>query len=302
MLYTDPSGEFLGLFFRAMSFIGGTISNWINGYDDPVGRAWKNSGRLTNEVSNCMQFPIYTSDNTHVSAGLDPFGLGISANVVRKSGSNVSGLSLGFSALGGFHTNAGTTQVFGDLNLGTGIGMGNNYWGWNASATYGGYGVGYGRTYYGNATGPDGQSNAQTVGSATLFWDGGSFTLQNDVKYLGDEKDRWRTNAFELTIGDFSFGNSIYTNLGEDASNGEQNESLLSPIWGKNRNEGFSAWKSGKVYFAPTWIGVRTGNRIERIGYSFPGAQDLFQNGVHGRIPFGKQNYYLNYDYFRDKK
>ena len=40
-------------------------------------------------------------------------------------------------------------------------------------------------------------------------------------------------------------------------------------------------------------------NQISRIGYSFKESQDVFQNGIHGRVPFGKQNYYLNYNYFR---
>jgi hypothetical protein len=39
------------------------------------------------------------------------------------------------------------------------------------------------------------------------------------------------------------------------------------------------------------------GNNISRIGYSFRGSQDMQQNGIH--TSFGKQNYYLNYNYFR---
>jgi hypothetical protein len=254
-------------------------------------------------------FLLYAYSRTKSSgsvntAGLDPFAVGISANVVHRAGNNTSSLSIGFGVLGGFHADAGTNQIFGDLNLGASIGAGNNYWGWNVSATYDGYGLGYGRTYYGDAIGPDGQSNAQTVGSATLFWDGGSFTLQNDVDLMGDGHDRWRTNAFELTIGDFSFGNSIYTNDGEVASTIFEGQkafvtNLWSSIWGKNRNVNLNTWRNGKVFSAPTWIGVRVGNRIERVGYNFRGAQDLFQNGVHGRTSFGRQNYYLDYTNFR---
>jgi hypothetical protein len=122
--------------------------------------------------------------------------------------------------------------------------------------------------------------------------------LQNDLFALSNRGDKWRTNAWELTLGDFSIGNSIYTNWGEKDGGGTD-ESLLSPIWGKNQNKGYSAWKSGKVFSAPTWIGIRTGNHIERIGYSFRQSQDLFQNGIHGRTSFGHQNYYLDYSDFR---
>ena len=71
--YTDPSGEVFGLAFRLMSFIGGSLSNRINGYDNPIGSAWKQSGNLTNAVSNCMQVPIYRRDNALITVGVDPF-------------------------------------------------------------------------------------------------------------------------------------------------------------------------------------------------------------------------------------
>ncbi|MCL1942102.1 MAG: hypothetical protein FWF54_00930 [Candidatus Azobacteroides sp.] len=41
---------------------------------------------------------------------------------------------------------------------------------------------GYGRTCYGNAGGPDGKSNAQTVGSITAFWRGGSFSREDETR------------------------------------------------------------------------------------------------------------------------
>ena len=69
-------------------------------------------------------------------------------------------------------------------------GVGDNHWGWNASATYNGVGVGYGLTYYGKTQGPDGKSNAQRVANITAYWKGGSFMLQNDMKSLGGDGDR----------------------------------------------------------------------------------------------------------------
>jgi hypothetical protein len=195
------------------------------------------------------------------------------------------------------------TYTNGDFRLAAGIGAGDNYSGWNAGFDIGGYGAGYGRTYFGNAPGPGGISNAQAVGSITAFWKGGSFTLQNDVKPLsGVKKDRWRTNAFELTIDNFSFGNSIYTNDGEADSKAFDSKEPVdfdarSPIYGKNSRTDRGAWKVGKVFSSPSWIGYRAGNQITRIGYSLRGFQDFFQNGIHTTF-IGDQNYYLDYSEF----
>ncbi|MDR1372274.1 MAG: hypothetical protein LBJ17_03990 [Dysgonamonadaceae bacterium] len=156
-------------------------------------------------------------------------------------------------------------------------------------------------TYYGNAIGPDGLSNAQPVGSVTAIWKGGLFMLQNDLFALSNRGDKWRTNAWELTLGDFSIGSYIYTNDGKKASGGLEgkDDNLTSPIWGANRNAPkFTSWKDGRVYSAPIWVGVRSGNSISRFGYSFRGSQDLQQNGIHSRTGFGNQNYYLNYQDF----
>ena len=307
LLYTDPSGEFLGIAFRALSFFGGSLSNWINGYSDPIGSAWKSSGRLANEFSNCTQIPIYQNGNTRISAGLDPFGLGVSANVVHKSGNLTTSSSFGFGLLSGPYANVGASYSAGGLNFSAGAGVGNNYWGWNASATYGGYGLGYGQTHFGNATGPDGLPNSQILGNATLFLNKASITLQNDVNFKGfggDGHDRWRTNALELTFGDFSIGSYIYTNDGKVASEWADSQyptyDGVSPLWGKNNNgPKYTAWKNGRVYSSPVWFGMRTGSRVERIGYSFRRAQDAQQNFIHSRTTFGNQNYYLHYGDFR---
>ena len=299
LIYTDPNGEFLGLAAAGLMFFGDLLSNLVTGTSRPVKTAWRNASNMYNGMSNVLQFPIYTDKNNRITGGLDPFALGVSIKGTHRVNDNITvGGSVGYGLFQGPFGNFGGAYNFNDhLSVGFGFGGGRNYWGWNASATYDGIGAGYGRTHYGSAIGPDGISNAQTVGSASILWRGGSFTLQNDVKYLGgDREDRWRTNAWELTIGNISVGNYIYTNQGS-RDGGGPNESLLSPIWGKNRNDGFSAWSNGRVYSSPLWIGIRTGNTMQRVGYSFRGAQDLFQNGIH--TTFGKQHYYLNYQYFR---
>jgi hypothetical protein len=67
----------------------------------------------------------------------------------------------------------------------------------------------------------------------------------------------------------------------------------LEKLYGKDKGKE-EKMKDGRVYSAPMWIGVRTGNRMERIGYSFRGSQDLQQNGIHTTF-IGDQNYYLDY-------
>ncbi|MDR0863745.1 MAG: hypothetical protein LBO74_02280, partial [Candidatus Symbiothrix sp.] len=296
--YTDPSGEFLGIALRALTFLGDLASNLIQGRSDVIGNAWNHSGSMVNGFSNCAQIPIFQNDNTSVTIGLDPLALGVSANAVHTSHGRTMGGSIGFG-LGGFHANAGYSYSIGNFNFSAGAGVGANYAGWNASATYKGVGAGYGQTYYGDAVGldPSVQSNAQTVGSISILWRGGSFTLQNDVKHLGDGKDRWRTSAWELSFGDISFGSYIYTNDGKVASNEETDDTCWSPIWGKNKRK--SAWTYGESFSAPMWLGYRVGNQMSRIGYSFPGSQDLQQNGIHTNTSFGAQNYYLKYNNFR---
>ena len=312
LIYTDPSGEFLGLAFRALSFVGESLSNLIHGYSNPIKKAWKFSGDMTNAVSNSTQIPVYRSDNTLITAGLDPFALGVSVNGSHSfdNGLTVGG-NAGYGLLGGFSINGSGSYDFGDWAVGASVGGGKNHWGWNARATYKEYGLSYGRTYYGNATVIDDVPNKQIVGNWSILWDGGSFTLQNDVggkpfgiPIGGDREDRWRTNAFELTIGDFSFGNYINTNFGRlvsEASFGEGDRAIdtdaEAPFYGKHPHAGKGAWKAGEVFSAPAWIGYRVGGQISRVGYSHRFFQNLFQNGIH-TTRFGSQNYYLLYTNF----
>ena len=47
---------------------------------------------------------------------------------------------------------------------------------------------------------------------------------------------------------------------------------------------------------------TKIGNTISKIGYSAPIVQDRTQNWVHRNgffLPFGYQNFYVNYDYFK---
>ena len=309
LIYTDPSGEWnwlvggLGFIFGYVSH-GLTNGNWgweALGNGVLTGAMWGIG--YTSGVKEAGTSPLLYSAYSAGSSTINSFMPSMNMPIGNNFGLSVSP-GIGFGTTGfTAGINAGIGYSDGDFSIGAGVGVGDNHWGWNASATYNGVGVGYGLTYYGKTQGPDGKSNAQRVANITAYWKGGSFALQNDMISLGGDGDRWRTNAFELSVGDFSFGSYIYTNDGKADSGGKDNESRTvdrnSPIWGKNRNKGFSTWKNGQVFSAPVWIGYRRGNQITRIGYSHKVFQDLQQNGIHGRTGFGNQNFYLNYENFK---
>ena len=305
LIYTDPSGEWnwlvggLGFVFGYVSH-GLTSGNWgweALGNGVLTGAMW--GVGYTSGVKEAGTSPLLYSAYSAGSSTINSFMPSMNVPIGNNFGLSVSP-GIGFGTTGfTAGINAGIGYSDGDFSIGAGVGVGDNHWGWNASATYNGVGVGYGLTYYGKTQGPDGKSNAQRVANITAYWKGGSFALQNDMISLGGDGDRWRTNAFELSVGDFSFGSYIYTNDGKTDSEKQQDENARSPIWGKNRNKGYSTWKNGQVFSAPVWIGYRRGNQIMRIGYSHKVFQDLQQNGIHGRTGFGNQNFYLNYDNFK---
>lgn len=52
-------------------------------------------------------------------------------------------------------------------------------------------------------------------------------------------------------VKDFSFGSYIYANDGKMDSGGDDGKvDRNSPIWGKNRSNGFKAWINGQVFSA----------------------------------------------------
>lgn len=249
-----------------------------------------------------MLFSIYENNNLRISAGLDPFAIGFSTNVSYSWGSGAVGYGIGWGVMSNMNINLGVSQAIDGATISAGVGAGNNYFGWNISIAdrVKGWEASYGQTYYGTGFGPDLQSNRQTVGSVSLFFPNGSFKLQNDFLRF-NEQDRWRTNAWELSIGKFSIGSSVYTN---DPKNqyGEDDFSVpgYSPTWGPN-TDGFGEWNNGQVYSAPLWLGYRygNGNQIARFGYSHPAIQDVTQNAIHRYLPIGRQHYYTRYDYFQ---
>ena len=297
-MFSDPDGEFFKIPMWGLTYMGDLISNLINGIDNPFGNAWNNANNIVNGMEQCCQFTTPIGDNAYFNIGLSPFSVSVYAGVSYYNGGNITNIGVGYGVYG-LYGYANQTITINGFSLTLGVGKGSGFSGWNVVGKYKGYGIGYGRTTYGSSIGPDGMDNSQITGTVGLYFKNGSFRLEND--YFGDRGDRWRTNAWELNIGDFSLGSSIYTNDPEGMGYGHPND-RPSPLWGFNRlgKDGYNygAWDPGYVYSCPLWIGWRSGNNVSRIGYKYWAFQDATQNFVHKYCNFGRMNFYLNYEHF----
>jgi RHS repeat-associated protein len=218
-----------------------------------------------------------------------PVGDNFCVNVSPGVGFGSGGLVGGVNVSGTY--NDGTTVVSG------GYGVTGNSSSWSIGAMHNGYGGSYYRTSYGDAIGPDGRSNSQVVGGIGLNFNKVSVRLEND--FFGDGYDRWRSNALEIGIGNFVFGTNLYNNFPGPQPGGENQDVVNLPDRRGNYNtDGYGAWRNGKVYNSPWYAGYRSGNNVTRWGYSHPSAQDWTQNNVHRLVPFGRQNYYVDYTEF----
>ncbi|MBP1644664.1 MAG: hypothetical protein H6Q16_239 [Bacteroidetes bacterium] len=314
LMYTDPSGEWFGiddLVIAGAGFIFNYVGYGISNDDwglNAIGAgalgavsAWigfNTAGMATGALNSNTWMQIgCMAVNTVGNSLMPPMTIPLGEN----AGLNLSvGIGLGAN---------GKLTVINSLNFYSTDGDGNTsiYFGLGASEGFTSYGggftiEGYGASYYSTLyTG----NYAQTTGRLTLNFDKVSFSLEND--FLSGTGDKWRTNAFELSVGEFVFGGNIFTNAGE-AENTKIDGTLdidtkaLSPIYGANRPKGdkpMGAWKIGKVYSSPLWVGYKKGNFVTKIGYSHKVFQDLTQNGVHKWVPFGRQQYYLDYSEFK---
>ncbi|GAB6010243.1 polymorphic toxin type 23 domain-containing protein [Dysgonomonas reticulitermitis] len=306
--FTDPSGEFFWIPFAIGFAVGYTAhglctDNWglqaiatgltvgftanalTAGF---VGAAWASNysgtflGHFAPYVGKMALATAYSQLMPPIAIPInDKFSLSISP-----------GLGFGTSGLtGGVNIGVNYYDEKRDISLSAGIGLGNNHWGWNASFSDEGYGLGYGRTYY-SASNIDGQQyGKQTVGTITGYFNHNSFVFSNDA--LGDGEDRWRTNAVELNLGRFSIGTHLYTNWGSRDSNNKTNDKA-APVLKNNKN---GAWVNGQVHFAPAWVGYRNKNgHTTRVGFSHPMVQNMTQNLIHKYVT--PTPYFLNYDNF----
>jgi len=286
--YTDPSGEFLAIPFFAMAFTADFISNNINGWPNPAGLAYNNAMNSLHGMSNCAQFPIYQNSNTIITAGLDPFNLGVSVNAQYTNGDFTFRGKAGIGVFSGPSLGGGIGYSSRDFHVGLSGGYSNIgpsggwYAGGGASVRTSAGTFGYAGTFYGG-------DNSQYVSELNYSKGDFSFRLNEDYPF----GDKFRTGGFEIGVGPFSFGGLVYTNDPKGEKDVPTKENISAPIWGPNTG-GNTTWTNGQVLFAPAYVGLQYGNSIDRIGYSASVVQNILQNGAHHI--FHAQNYYLNYE------
>ncbi|HOZ15530.1 MAG TPA: polymorphic toxin type 23 domain-containing protein [Tenuifilaceae bacterium] len=291
LVFTDPSGEFLALPFMALVTITETLSNAINGYGfDPI-KSFNTATNTASAISNCARVPLGSS----FSIGLDPLNFGISLNhTFKEDGMFSTSSSFGINPFGFYYSTSMVIEL-GDAQLGFGLGGGNNTTSFGISAKYNGYGLGYYQTAYGGA-------NSQLVGGINVYLNNVSIRLENDFLAFKGE-DRWRSNALEVSVGNFSIGTHLFNNDPKGECNGDINDCVDLSNAFRTRKGIFGTWKIGKTYSSPLYLGYRFGNSYSRIGYSHPIFQNITQNFTHRHgflgLPFGYQNLYKDYSSFQ---
>jgi len=317
LVYTDPSGELYlidDLIVGGVGFAFGYVSygiandDWgwnavgaggigagaaLLSYYTAGGFSLAAGGSLSGGTTFAGNYAASSVVNSFLPSINVPITDNFSVSMSMGIGVSSSGLGTGFNVSGNYSNG----DFSASLGFGAGKGATGNYSGWGASARYNDFGVGYNRTNYSGA-------NNQTVGGVTLFLGkNASFRLEND--FFGDRHDRWRSNAFELSIGNIMLGSNLYNNdVYEGVPAGQEppvdntgmllNNSRNRPFKGKQ----LGAWANGQTYSSPLWVGFKTNGQIYRFGYSHPLIQDRTQNVVHKWGP-GRTNFFNKYDYFQ---
>ena len=303
--YTDPSGGWFGiddLIVAGAGFVVGYLGNAISSHNwgwssiksglITAGASWlgfNTAGLATGSITSatwrqvgsiCLNGIVnkaFPSGNVPLN---DHLGLAFSPSFSWTEGGLTAGML------------ASLSYTDGDFSASVSGGITNNYVGWNAEASYGGWGAGFGKTYYGEQTVRGNVLGKQTVGAITLLAPGDvSFRLYNDM-FGQSGHDRWRTSAAELTIGDFSVGTYVTTNDGKEESGIHgYDPNIVDPYLGANPERVIhvngrdqkvgGGWPNGKVYSAPFWVGIKSGSQIYRFGVSARIVQSLTQNLVH---------------------
>jgi RHS repeat-associated protein len=282
--YTDPDGEWnwlvagIGFVFGYVSYglmngdwgwkaLGNGVltgAMWGIGYTSGVAKAG------ITPLSYAAQSAVTSTVNSFMPSMSIPIGNNFSINAGFGFGISPHGLVGGMNFSGTYHS--------GDFALTGGFGASGNMTSWGGGISYDEVGVSYYRTTFGNATGPDGKSNNQTVGGFGLNIGDFSLRVENDLKVIGiggDGGDRWRTSAVEIGIKNFVIGTYVYTN--EPDKDLKRDESYESKFWKKSSQ----AYSDSKGYSSPLYVGVKQGGRVTRMGFDHPVIQDITQNGVH---------------------
>lgn len=299
--YTDPNGEFASVLWQVGWTIGGTIGNLMTGTPKPFLTALNNSRSSMKLINDASNTTFYSNSSTSITGSINYFGLGVSLNISQSIGDNYTvGASVGYGLLSGLFGSAFIGYNDGHTSFGLSGGIGQNYKAWSGNFAVDGFGLSYGRTYYGDAPGPTGESHKQIVGDVGVLFPGGSLHHQNDFSPMGDGGDRFRTAGISLQIGKYILGTTIITNSQkENGTIDFDGRNLAGQLNTSYKEERHGAWKNGQVYSSPLWLGISQGNFTSRIGYSHPLIQDKIQNNLHRNGPgFSRTNYFNKYDHF----
>ena len=288
LVFTDPDGEFLMAPFFIMAMAADFTSNLINGYHDPLGSAYKNVSGTINGINNAFQVPIYQSNNTRITVGLDPFNFGVYMNASFSGGNVTQSFHAGFGFLGSsFGTS--TTVNTGDFSFSVGGGYNS---GWTNLTSknpqfISGYQAFGGASYYDRN-----RDQHFSFGLSSFYgshpqknWFVGygrgdfSFAMTNDA-FRGS--DWYRTAAAEIGIGEVSFGFNLFTTEPplEEYKKGYGETTDYKSVWGHNKKGTYSG---GERVYAGLYLGYRNGNRVSRFGIDGPGVQEFTQNFIHGK-------------------
>ncbi|MDY0370724.1 MAG: polymorphic toxin type 23 domain-containing protein [Bacteroidales bacterium] len=303
LVFTDPDGEIFMVPFFVLAMVADYTSNLINGYHDPLGKAYKNVTSTISGINNAVQIPVYQNQNSNITIGLNPFSFGITANASFRSDNFIYSLHGGFGFFGA-DFGATTTILSGDFLFSFGGGYNRSWTNLTSSnpQLITGYQTFGGVSYYDRK-----QGQQFSFGLTSFFgsysqknWFIGyrkgdfSITMTNDA-FTGS--DWYRTAAAEIGIGDLSFGFNLVTTeppLEEYKRKPKQlggDSEYKSPIHGKNP---LGTYSTGSRVFAGMYLGYRNGNRVSRFGIDAAWVQDLFQNGIHRWVvptPYFNTNY-----------
>ncbi len=318
--YTDPSGEVyliddlivggVGFAFGYVSY-GITHGDWgwkvvgaggrgagvaLLSYYTAGGFSLAAGGSLSGGATFAGNYAISSAVNSFMPGVTVPITDNFSVSMSMGLGVSSTGLGAGFNVSGNYSNG----DFAASLGYGAGEGGSGSYSGYGGGIRIGDFGAGYYRTSYSGA-------NSQVVGGVSLSYKNVSFRLEND--FFGDRHHRWRSNAAELTIGDFVIGTNLYNNdVGENAEIDYDGGMLLNNscnrphTYRKNGvkiTEMLGAWANGQTYSSPLWVGFKMNGSVYHYGYSHPLVQDRTQNVVHKWFGPGRTNFFNRYDYFQ---
>ena len=251
------------------------------------GNPWIYSGQfISNEIfSNIDPLSIRLGDFT---MSIFPYSM-LTGGIANRAG---NGYALGAGMSLGYDDGKTAFSIYG-------IGSFRN----NLRTFEGKYSAGGGHNGYSLFLNYYSGKDAQFTGTAAV--QKGKFGLrwENDIiaakmpfigKLIG-QHDRFRSNATEISWGDFTFGTNVYTTdptLGGTLSKESGNLYTKGINASKLFNNDYKSYDQGHTILSTFYVGHKTKYGYRRHGYNDAGIGDFIQNGFH-HLPFiGSPNFF----------